>query len=156
MRQVGGVFSTEVTGASSDQIVADANASDTLFHSLAFRVQALYYSLGGNFVVDNPHNRDSLSYRAQGDAFASIAPYVSPRQAYDALFTHFLPDDPQAAASKILELGKRRSVLDLVDRRLEGLLPRLSRVDQQRMQLHFDEIRGLENRLNAPPPEETA
>jgi hypothetical protein len=154
MRQTGGVFSTQVTGPSSDQVVADAIGGDTFFRSLTYRVQALYYSLGGNFVVDNPYNRDSLSYRAQGEGFEAIAPYVSPRQAYDALFTHFVPSDPTLAAQKAFELANRRSVLDLVDRRLGGLLPRLSTADQTRLQLHFDEIRELERRLDAPPPTE--
>lgn len=156
MRQVGGVFSTQVTGPSSDQIVADAIGGDTFFRSLTYRAQARYYSLGGNFVVDNPLNRDSLSYRAQGDGFASIAPYVSPRQAYDALFTHFVPDDPAIAAKKKLELDTRKSVLDLVDRRFDGLLPRMSAADRMRLELHFDEIRGLEGRLAAPATSETA
>ena len=156
MRQIGGVFSTEVSGASSDQIVADASGGDTLFHSLTYRAQALYYSLGGNFVVDNPYNRDTLSYRQHGDEFRAVAPYVSPRQAYDALFTNFVPSDPAEAAKKTYELSKRRSVLDLVDRRLDGLVPRLSVADQQRLEQHFDELRSLEQRLGAPPPAETA
>ncbi len=156
MRQIGGVFSTAVSGPSSDQIVADAIGGDTFFPSLTYRAQALYYSLGGNFVVDNPFNRDSLGYRAQGDGFAAIAPYVSPRQAYDALFTHFVPDDPAAAAKHTLELATRTSVLDRVDRRIGGLLPRLSHADRMRLEQHFDEIRALEERLAAPPTAETA
>jgi len=47
-------------------------------------------------------------------------------------------------------------VLDRVDRRMGGLLSRLSKADQARLELHFDEVRALEQRLDAPPTAETA
>ncbi len=151
-RQVGGVFGTTVTGPSSDQVVADAIAGDTVFASLPLRVQALFYNLSGG--IDIPDNRDTLSFRQQGGQIEAIAPYSSPRQAYDALFSGFVPDDPVEAAARAFELSRRKSALDLVDRRMEGLLPRLSVSDQQRLERHYDEIRELENRLDAVAPEQ--
>lgn len=138
-----------VTGPSSDQIVAEAIGGTTTFPSLAYRAQALLYASGSY-----PMNRDTISYRrnAAGE-IERVVPVVSPRQAYDALFLGFTPDDPAEAAAKALELDRRRSVLDVVDRRMGGLVDRLGAVDQARLQRHFDEIRALELRLDATGPE---
>lgn len=152
-RQQGGVFGTTVTGPSSDQVVAEAIAGDTVFASLPLRVQALFYNQSGG--IDIPDNRDTLSFRDQGGQIEAIAPYSSPRQAYDALFSGFTPDDPAEAAAKAFELSRRKSALDLVDRRMSGLLGRLSMSDQQRMERHYDEIRELETRLDAIAPDQT-
>ncbi len=156
MRQVGGTFGSTVTGPSSDQIVAAAIGADTLFASLTMRAQALYYSVGGNFVVDNPTNRDTLSFRTEGDEAFPIAPMVSPRQTFDSLFATFVPDDPAVAAERTKRLALRRSVLDVVDRRMAGVADRLGAADRQRLERHFDELRALEVRLDAPPPTPTA
>lgn len=138
-----------VTGPSSDQIVAAAMGGQTAFPSLAYRAQALLYNSGVY-----PMNRDTISYRrnAAGD-IERVVPVVSPRQAYDALFLGFVPDDPAEAAAKALELDRRRSVLDVVDRRMGGLLDRLGAADRLRLQQHFDEIRALEQRLDATAPD---
>ncbi len=151
-RQQGGVFGTTVTGPSSDQIVADMIAGDTTFASLPLRVQALFYNQSGG--IDVANNRDTLSFRDIGGTIEPIAPYSSPRQAYDALFTGFVPDDPVAAAEKAFLLEKRKSALDLVDRRMNGLLERLSHADQVRLERHYDEVRALETRLDAIAPDQ--
>ena len=52
-RQEDGVFGTTITGPSSDQIVADQIAGDTLFPSLPLRVQALFYNQSGTDIPDN-------------------------------------------------------------------------------------------------------
>ncbi len=152
--QVGGVFGTTVTGPSSDQIVAEAIGGGTTFQSLPLRVQALFYNQSGG--IDIPANRDTLSFRDEGGGVISpIAPYSSPRQAYDALFTGFVPNDPAEAAAKAFLLDKRKSALDLVDRRMNGMLDKLGTADKQRLQRHYDEIRELENRLDAVAPDQT-
>jgi hypothetical protein len=138
-----------VTGPSSDQIVAEALGSATAFPSLAYRAQALLYNTG-----TYPMNRDTISYRrGQTGEIERVVPVVSPRQAYDALFLGFVPTDPAEAAAKALELDRRRSVLDLVDRRMGGLVDRLGASDQARLQRHFDEVRALEQRLDATGPD---
>lgn len=153
-RQEGGVFSTTMTGASSDQIVAEVIGGDTTFDSLPLRVQALFYNQSGG--IDVPANRDTLSFRDEGGGtITPIAPYSSPKQAYDALFTGFVPDDPAEAAAKAFLLEKRKSALDLVDRRMEGMLDKLGVADRQRLERHFDEIRELEKRLDAMAPDQT-
>ena len=85
----------------------------------------------------------------------AIPPYTSPRQAYDALFTNFVPDDPAEAAAKAFTLEKRKSALDLVDRRMSGLIDKLGAADKQRLEQHYDEIRELEMRLDAIAPDQT-
>lgn len=138
-----------VTGRSSDQIVADAIGGQTAFASLAYRAQALLYNSG-----TYPMNRDTISYRLdEHGEIQRVVPVVSPRQAYDALFLGFTPDDPAEAAAKALELDRRRSVLDVVDRRMGGLLDRLGTADRARLQRHFDEIRALELRLQTTGPD---
>ncbi|MEM6996297.1 MAG: DUF1552 domain-containing protein [Myxococcota bacterium] len=152
--QVGGVFGTTVTGPSSDQIVADAIGDGTTFRSLPLRVQALFYNQSGG--IDIPANRDTLSFQDEGGGVINpIPPYSSPRQAYDALFTGFVPNDPAEAAAKAFLIEKRKSALDLVDRRMAGMLERLGAADKQRLERHFDEVRALENRLDAIPPDQT-
>jgi hypothetical protein len=137
-----------VTGPSSDQIVASALGSGTAFPSLVYRAQALLYTTGAY-----PMNRDTISYRVgAGGAIERVVPVVSPRQAYDALFLGFVPSDPAEAAIKAIELARRRSVLDLVDRRMSGVMDRLGAGDRARLERHFDEIRALEARLDAAGP----
>lgn len=138
-----------VTAPSSDQLVADALGGDTAFPSLVYRAQALLYS-----AFSYPKNRDSISYRRNGNGhIEQVVPVVSPRQAYDSLFLGFIPDDPVEAAAKALELDRRRSVLDLVDRRMGGLVDRLGASDRARLERHFDELRALEGRLDATDPD---
>ena len=139
-----------VTGPSSDQIVAEALGGGSTFPSLAYRAQALLYNTG-----TYPMNRDTISYRRGGGGeIERVVPVVSPRQAYDALFLGFVPDDPEEAAAKALELDRRRSVLDRVDRRMGGLVDRLGAADRARLERHYDEIRALEMRLDATGPGE--
>lgn len=138
-----------VTNWSSDQIVADVIAGDTTFASLQYRAQALLYNSGVG-----PYYRDLMSWRLddQGQPQA-LYPVASPRQAYDTLFLGFVPDDPVEAAKKAFELQKRKSVLDLVDRRMSGMLDRLGSHDRARLEQHYDAIRHIEELLDALPPD---
>jgi hypothetical protein len=157
-RQVGDAFTTDVTGPSADQIVADAIGGDTLFASLGCRVQALSYVLGGSSDFDGTFNRDTLSFRAVGSGqIEALQPYVSPSAAFAALFFGFVPSDPQAAASALAELSHRRSIVDLIDRRMNGLLAKdnIGAVDRMRLERHWDELHALQSRLHADPPTES-
>jgi hypothetical protein len=140
-----------VTNWSSDQIVADAIAGDTTFHSLQYRAQALLYNSG-----TAAYWRDLMSWRldAQGQASA-LYPVASPRQAFDSLFTGFVPDDPAEAAAKAFELAKRKSILDLVDRRMDGMIDKLGAADKIKLEQHYDAIRQIEELLDATPPDQT-
>jgi hypothetical protein len=140
-----------VTNWSSDQKVADAIGTDTNFKSLQYRAQALLYNSGVG-----PYNRDLMSWRLDmpGDP-EPLYPVASPRQAYDTLFLGFVPDDPVEAAKKAFDLEKRKSVLDVVDRRMGGMVDRLGAADKAKLQEHFDKIRNLEDLLDNLPPDQT-
>ena len=97
-----------------------------------------------------------ISYRDEGGSLVANPGQSSPKAAYDALFTGFVPPDPEDAAALVYELEKRRSVLDRVNQSISTLLPQLGASDRMRMERHFDEIRALEQRLAATPPDTTA
>lgn len=150
-RSNSGFANTDVTGASSDQVMVEHIGGETTLPYLSYRAQALFYNSGASG-ADVPDNRDTLSFGPTGSPLAAT---VSPRLAYDALFTGFTPPDPAEAAAAAFELRKRKSVLDLVDRSMDGMLPTLGARDQQRMEQHLDEIRSLETRLDAIPPDQS-
>lgn len=138
-RQIGSSVNATVTGPSTDRIVAEALGSATAYRSLNYRAQAGFYIVPSG--VDVAENRDTMSFDAEG---TPVAPTVSPRLAYESLFTGF---DPSAAGQ--FALRKRQSVLDLVERRTHGVLASLGAADRQRMDQHYTQIRELEMRLEA-------
>ncbi|MCX4243352.1 DUF1552 domain-containing protein [Paraliomyxa miuraensis] len=138
-------------GATSDQIAADVLGQDTVHRLLAYRVQAAYYR-GSN---GDGGDRGRISYRDEGGTIVPVDPIVSPRLAYESLFTGFVPPDPAQAAEALAVLRRRRSAVDLVLEDAQTLIPKLGAADRQRLQRHFDELRSLEQRLDqeAPPLE---
>ena len=110
---------TSSAGPTSDQIVAAAIAGNTPFKSLVYRVQVGWY-----LSVSAPYGRDSISFKANpsGGKPLVIQPVVSPKMAFDSLFTNFTPpNDAAAAAKQAFALRSRKSVLDLVGKHLEKL-----------------------------------
>jgi hypothetical protein len=140
-----------VNGPTADQIVADEIGGGTTFRVLAYQTQAAWY------LTDSaPYGRDIISYRDDGGGLVANPGQTSPRDAYNALFTGFAPPDPGDAAALAYELEKRRSVLDRIGQSISTLMPQLGKSDRMRMERHFDEIRSLEMRLAATPPDTTA
>ena len=91
----------------------------------------------------------------ENDGRREVSAIRDPRLAYEALFTGFTPPssggttpDPMVDEQAVRELRSRRSVLDLVSSSTERLLPRLGNADRERLELHFDQIRDLETRLD--------
>jgi len=144
--------STAAMGATSDQIVAAAIAGSTPFKSLVYRVQVGWY-----LSVSAPYGRDIMSYKADATGKAvAIPPTVSPKAAFDAMFTNFTPPvDPNDAKKRDFLLRSRLSVLDLARGSAERLIPKLGTADKVRMTQHMDEIRDLERRISAIPPPAT-
>lgn len=140
-----GVRNTE-SGPSSDQIVAAAIGAETRFESLQYLVQASPY-----MTSSQPYGRDTLSYRGELYNAEGIVPESSPRAAWESLFTGFVPTDGSDLAAAQAELRRRRSVIDLVGSRIDGLMDRLGRADQQRMERHLQEVRALEQLLEETP-----
>jgi hypothetical protein len=140
-----GDTSEELKGATSDWMVYDKIGAGTKHDVLAYRVQAAFYR-GGNG-TSGP--RGEMSARMNGGNVERISPIYSPRLAYESLFNGFIPPDPgEADAAKAL-LARRKSIVDLVATDAEALHKKLGKADQLRMQRHYDELRGLEGRLNA-------
>lgn len=134
-------------GITSDQVIAELNAGRTTHKSLVFRAQPAFYVSGYSFA-----GRQYISYGPGGGRNARIEAQASPEVAYRSLFTGFVPDDDEEAARFDFELRARRSVLDLVLEKGARLIGSVGRADQERLERHFDEIRDLENRINALPP----
>jgi hypothetical protein len=148
--------STSSGGPTSDQIVAAAIAGSTAFKSLVYRVQVGWY-----LSVSAPYGREGISYKAdpKGGKPLAILPEVSPRAAFDALFSNLTPAVNDAErARQDLALRQRKSVLDLVRGNLDRLArsPKLGGADRARLSRHFDEVRDLELRVSAVPPPTTA
>lgn len=140
-------------GPTSDQVAADVLGTSTPHRLLAYRVQAAYYR-GNN---GDGGNRGRISYREEGGSIVPVDPIVSPRLAYESLFTGFVPPDPAQAAEALAALRRRKSAVDLVLEDAQALIPRLGAVDRQRLERHFDELRDLESRLEqTQPPAEGA
>jgi hypothetical protein len=135
-------------GPTADQIVADFLAEDTKSRVLSYRVQPASY-VGSNEIGGDAGR---MSWKNEGGSLEPVDPTVSPRVAYQSLFTGFTPPDPADAAAAELELRRNKSVLDIVDRRADGLLGKLGAADRIRMERHLDEIRALEKRLDAVQP----
>jgi hypothetical protein len=132
-------LSSECIGESSDTVLSKALNHPTSFANLTTRVQAGFYNLG-----ETSFHRDTMTFENINGSIIATQPQTSPTALYNSLFTNFVPDDPAAAAQKQAELDRRRSVLDLVDRQMNGLIPRLGAWDKQRLELHYEHIRELE------------
>jgi hypothetical protein len=143
----------DINGPTADQLVADAIGGGTTFASLQYQVQASWY-----LTVSAPYGRDILSYRRNSSGYLVPMPgQISPKAAYDALFTSFVPPDDSEALAKARETLRRQSVIDVVRGDYERILPKLGTADKNRLELHLDQIRTLEQQLQAepPPPSET-
>lgn len=135
-------------GVTSDQVAADALGKSTPHRLLTYRVQAAYYR-GSN---GDGGDRGRISYRDDGGQIVPVDPIVSPRLAYESLFTGFVPPDPAEATAALAVLRRRRSAVDVVLEDAQALIPKLGAADRIRLERHFDELRALEQRLDLQPP----
>lgn len=140
----------EPEGPTSDQIVADAISDGTAIHSLKYQVQASWYLTGSEAQA-----RELLSWRYDNSGnLISLPATRSPKAAFDALFFNFAPPDEADVPELDYRLRARQSILDIVRGNTERLIPRLGRADKVRLQRHLDELRDLERRIAALPPEQ--
>lgn len=126
-------------GPTADQLVADRLAGNARFRSLELRVQPEVYR-------ENNESAGTISYRSTPGGLQANSPQSSPSQSFRTLFGGPAGKDDPALMARLAE---GRSVLDLVSKRSGALLNRLGVRDRQRLQRHFDEVRGLETRLQA-------
>jgi hypothetical protein len=129
---------------SSDWFIADQIGQGTLQPNLVYRAQPAYYR------VDSDGGKDgTISARINGTGqLEQVPPLVSPRVAFESLFSGFVPPDPAQGAEAARKLALRKSVVDLVADDAGALIKRLGKADKLRMQRHFDELRSLETRLD--------
>ncbi len=132
-------------GPTSDWIASETLAGPTAATRpvLTYRVQPAYYR-GQN---GTGGQRGIISARMNGNSLEQVTPQYSPQIAYQNLFTGFVPPDPKEAAKAKRLLNRRKSIIDLVRGDTERLLPKLGAADRIRLERHFDELRGLESRL---------
>jgi len=122
------------SGISLDQEIANHIGTMTKRRTLNLGVQSTAY--GGTEV------RTILSYLKSDTPVANETdPYV----VYDELFAN-LEVDP-AAAAKLRK--RRRSVLDVVDRRYATLMDKISKEDQDKVGQHLESVREVERRLDS-------
>jgi hypothetical protein len=135
----------QLAAPSSDWIAASVLAEDTPHPVLTYRAQPSFYR------VDSEGGTDGvISARLNGSGeLEQVPPVTSPRLAYETLFSGFVPPDPEEALAARRLLQMRRSVVDLVSEDAHALIDRLGQADKIRMQRHFDELRALENKLDA-------
>jgi hypothetical protein len=136
-------------GPTSDQIVSEVIAGNTVHQNLVYQIQAAWY-----LSVSAPYGRDVISIKDDGSGgLIEVPGTVSPSQAFDSLFYNFAPPDDEAAAAEQDFLWRqRKSVLDLVKNRADVLRQKLGGADRERLDRHFDEIRELEKRISTLPP----
>jgi hypothetical protein len=125
-------------GPSADQVAADAFAGLTRFDSLVYR-------------IDPSGGSSTVSIRRQPDGgYGYVEPQTSPARAYGNLFSTFSPTEPEPDDD--LEERLRVSSLSYVRDQIGALSARLGTADRQRLELHLEQVRSLENRLAAAGP----
>ncbi|NUP08981.1 MAG: DUF1552 domain-containing protein [Polyangiaceae bacterium] len=132
-------------GVSSDWVAAATLSAGTSQPVLVYRSQPSFYRVGSQGTTDG-----IISARLNGSGnLEQVPPITSPRVAYEAMFSGFVPPDNAGADQAKRLLALRTSVVDLVATDASELSKRLGKADQIRMQRHFDELRALETRLDA-------
>jgi hypothetical protein len=141
----GAPLTTKPTASSSDFLVHKAIGGDT--EHLMYRVQVAGY-VNGSTSTTGDTGRMSFNEVSPGKV-VGVDPLFNPYSAYKSLFSDFKVaiSDPAAAAQLDYLFRQRKSVLDLVRRGAESLLPRLGASDRRTLEQHFTELRALETRL---------
>ena len=124
------------SGRSVDQEIANAISGTTVKKTLNLGVQPTLY---GGVTVHN-----LLSYEGSD---APVSNDENPWQVFDSLFSSIGGDPVELAKLR----ARRKSVLDAVDKRYEGLIPKLSGTDKQKLEQHLTSIRDIESRLDMDP-----
>jgi len=90
----------------------------------------------------------SLSF---GPGGAPLPKLIDPVQAFNTLFSGFVPtNDPAAAAAAMRNRAKGRSVIDFLVKDINRMNPRLASTEKQKLQQHLDSIRDLEKQFAEP------
>lgn len=141
-------FSRYALGPSCDWVLASHVGKATRFPSLVYCAQAAAHS---GYTVDY------ISFRPRTGAPSMYNPptlrndpVISPRVAFDQLFTGFTP--PTTGGTPMPpdpELLRRKDVLARVQEAYKRLAPRLGTADKQRLDQHVENVHMLETRIDA-------
>jgi len=153
--ETSGLFSRSAWGPSADWLLAQQLGAATRIPSLVYRVQAAEYTNG--YTVDNISFRPRPNRNPMYDPFTiRNDPTVSPRIAFDQLFTGFTPPTTgQPPPPPDPELLRRKEVLQRVQASYAQLKPQLGKSDRARLDEHLANVAALEGRVNQyliPPP----
>jgi hypothetical protein len=128
------------SGPSIDQILARRLPRATDFASLEVGVQPFGPGAKGG----------TMQHMCYAGSNQPVAAEASPARLFDRVFGA----DPNAGDGAYQRLrAERRSVLDLVQRDVAGLVRTVSTADRQKLESHFEGVRSIERRLESRPPE---
>lgn len=126
-------------GPSLDQVISTLASAGQPRSSLEVAVR---WATGKSHGLLHPIN--SLNF-ADDANFSPIPPRVDPVEIYEALFGSAESSDEGTA----VQLQRKQSVLDFLDRRYETVSAQLGSDDRQKLQEHLSKIRTLENSLSS-------
>ena len=126
-------------GPSIDQVIANRIGDTTPIRSLQMAVR---WGTGKSHGLLHPINAANYEDNA---TFDPIPPRLDPQQMFDDLFGTL---DPSQAGEAALRIERKKSILDFVDRRFEGLSQTLGAYDKAKIDQHLTKIRELEAALD--------
>jgi hypothetical protein len=131
-----------VGGPSADQTVGEAIGQGTRVQTMAYRVQAGSYGDSRDY---------SMSFRNGPSGLQEVTPKTSPALIFSELFDGFVPPgvDPEVEAVAARLRARRQMALDIVGRRTESLMGRVSASDRARLQEHLEHVRALHERIGS-------
>ncbi|MBL8951099.1 MAG: DUF1552 domain-containing protein [Myxococcaceae bacterium] len=149
-----GMYSRSAWGPSADWLLAQRIGSQTRLPSLVYRVQAAEYTNG--YAVDNISWRPRTNRNPQYDPLTiRNDPTISPRTAFDQLFTGYTPPGMGPPPAPDPELLRRKEVLARVQASYDRLKPKLGAHDRTKLDEHIANVAELEGRVDqylVPPP----
>jgi uncharacterized protein DUF1552 len=97
---------------------------------------------------DSTQAGTTLSY---GPGGAPLPKIIDPVQAFNTLFSGYVPtNDPAAAMAAMRTRAKGRSVIDFLNKDVGRMRTRLAAIEQQKLDQHLDSIRDLEKQFAEP------
>ena len=147
-------FSRYALGPSCDWLLAEKMGMATRFPSLVYLVQSAEHTSGYTIDYISFRPRPNRNNRYDPPTVRND-PVVSPRVAFDRLFTGFTPPmSGVAPPPPDPDLIKRQDILARVQKAYTRLQPKLGAADRQRLDQHIENVRSLEQRVKsslAPP-----
>jgi Protein of unknown function (DUF1552) len=126
-------------GPSVDQVIASKISTDNPMHSLQLAVR---WGTGKSHGLLHPINAANFE---DNDSFDPIPPRLDPQAIFTSLFGSL---DPANSDDLLARIARKKSILDYVDRRFDGLSSRLGATDKAKIDQHLTKIRELEASLD--------